>query len=92
MPRAVVGVQKMRVQPGDRVHILAHRIPFVAWRMHRFNERARVQLLDHLRSQDEAGKTYTVTSRTLTGLTGLVYIYDDAGERYSAHHSDLVRE
>ena len=91
MPRSKVGVQQMRVQRGDHVYILAHRIPFVVWREHRWSERKRVQLLDRLQREESEGRSYTVTTRFDTPLTGLVYVHDDAGHRYSAHHTDLVR-
>lgn len=91
MPRAKVGVQSMRVQQGDTVHILAHRLPFVAWRAHRWNERKRVQLLDKLRRDERSNTTYTVSTTFSTWLTGMVQVLDNSGSCYTAHHSDLVR-
>lgn len=91
MPRSKLGVQQMRIQSGDQVFILQHRLPFVAWRAHRWNQRKRVQVLDRLQRDESEGRSYTVTLRFDTALTGLVHVHDDAGERYSAHHSDLVR-
>lgn len=81
----------MRVQRGDTVHILAHRIPFVAWRAHRWSERKRVRLMDKLLREEQEGYTYTVSMRAHSIVSGLVHVQDSSGTLYSAHHSDLVR-
>ena len=91
MPRAKIGVQQMRVQADDEVHILAHRLSFVAWRMSRWNARRRDELLVRLKIAESQNCVYTVQLRAHTGLTGLVHVTDGAGNRYSAHHTDLVR-
>lgn len=81
----------MRVQHGDVVHILAHRLPFVAWRGHRWNEAKRAELLKHLVAQERLDFTYRVVTCFHTGLTGMLTAYDAAGKAYSVHHTDLVR-
>ena len=91
MPRATAGVHKMRVASGDQVHILAHRLPFVAWRGHRFNEGKRLKLLQRLEAQELHNHVYRAEACFHTGLTGLLSIYDNSGREYSAHHTDLVR-
>lgn len=82
----------MRIATGDEVYILAHRIPFVAWRGHRWNEGERLQLLNRLQAQEQHNHVYTVRACFHTPMTGLLSIYDNAGREYSAHHTDLVRK
>jgi hypothetical protein len=91
MPREKSGVHNMRVQHGDVVHILACRLPFVAWRGHRWNEAKRAELLKHLRAQERLDFTYRVTKCWHTGVTGLLTAHDAAGATYSVHHTDVVR-
>lgn len=91
MPRAVAGVHKMRVSGGDQVYILAHRLPFVAWRGARWSERKRVALLSRLQAQEMAGQVYTTETCFHTALTGLLKAYDSTGHEYTVHHTDVVR-
>ena len=91
MPRARTGVHKMRVQQGDQVYILAHRLPFVAWRGARWSEKKRIALLSRLQLQELAGQTYTTKTCMHTILTGLLKVYDSAGNEYIVHHTDVVR-
>ena len=81
----------MRVQHGDMVHILAHRLPFVAWRGHRWSAAKRLALLQHLQAQEQLDFEYRVTRCLHTGLTGLLTAHDAAGATYSVHHTDVVR-
>lgn len=91
MPRATLGVHDMRVQKGDQVYILAHRLPFVAWRNARWSEKNRVSLLLRLQTQEMAGHVYMVQALFHTAVTGLLKVYDSAGQGYAVHHSDVVR-
>jgi len=91
MPRSTVGVQRMRVQNNDNVFILKHRLPFVAWRGHRFSEKKRTALLMRLENQEAHSHEYTAKTRLLTAVTGMLTLYDNAGRQYSAHHTDVVR-
>jgi hypothetical protein len=91
MPRAKSGVHEMRVQNNDMVYILVGRLPFVAWRGHRFDEVKRLALLHRLEGQEAHNHQYTAKTRMFTFITGMLTIYDNAGRTYSAHHSDLIR-
>jgi hypothetical protein len=81
----------MRVQSGDEVYILEHRIPGVAERAHPYDNRARLELVFRLNYYASHNLKYTLTYCLHTRLTGLVYIYNDAGDRLQVHHSDLAR-
>ena len=81
----------MRVKDNDTVYILKHRLPFVAWRAHRWSENKRAAMLAHLTNQESHSHQYTVKERFLTPVTGILTLYDNAGRQYSAHHSDVVR-
>lgn len=81
----------MRVQNNDNVFILKHRIPFVVWRHHRWNNEKRLALQQHLTAQEQQSHTYVVKTHLMTAFTGMVTLYDGAGQKYSAHHSDVVR-
>jgi len=91
MPRAKAGVHLMRVGHGDVVHILAHRLPFVAWRAHRWNASKRLALLQQLQAQEQLHCTYRAVTCFHTGISGLLTLRDSAGTCYSAHHTDVVR-
>ena len=81
----------MRVDEGDQTYILQHRLPFVAWRTHRWNRSDRAAALDRLRAQDAHNHQYTVAFKLHTRVTGLIELTDAAGRVYTAHHSDVVR-
>ena len=81
----------MRVKAGDEVYILAHRLPFVAWRNARWSEKRRVSLLSRLQTQEIAGHVYVAGTHFHTALTGLLTVDDSAGCRYTVHHTDVVR-
>ena len=81
----------MRIQAGDEVYILEHRMPGVAARAHPFDMSARLELLWRLNTYAGHNLRYTVTLCFHTIFTGLVYIYNDAGGRLQVHHSDLAR-
>ena len=81
----------MRVQSGDEVYILEHRIPGVAERAHPYDCKARFELLWDLNHYAQYNLTYTVTYCLHTRLSGMVYIYNDRGSRLKVHHSDLAR-
>jgi len=91
MPRGVSGVHAMRVKDKDMVFILRHRIPFVAWRAHRWNATKREEVLRRLRTQELNDHEYTVCTRFSTRLTGLVTLTDRVGRTYTAHHTDVMR-
>lgn len=81
----------MRVKNNDTVYILKHRLSFVAWRAHRWSEKKRTALLMRLDNQESHSHRYTVKTRLLTPVTGILTLYDNAGRQYSAHHSDVIR-
>ena len=81
---------KYRVQHGDSVYLLAHRLHAVAIRNHRYDRRRREALLRTLRSYDASDARYLVRYGTFTKLTGVLYIlYKNL--KLKAHHTDVVR-
>lgn len=91
MPRGTSGVRTMRIRDTDRVFILRHRIPFVAWRAHRWNATKRQEVLDRLYNHETYDHEYTARTRLTTPLTGLMTLTDRVGRTYTAHHTDLMR-
>jgi len=91
MPRVRLGVHQMRVDEGDQVYILQHRLPFVAWRTHRWSQSGRVAALERLQAQDAHNHQYIAAFKLHTRVTGLISLTDAAGRVYTAHHSDVVR-
>ena len=92
MPRSKVGVHHMRVQHGDTVYILTHRIPFVAWRNQRWSENKRQCLLQLLYIHDHENETYTIEKCFHTAATGLFKAYSSREDRMLLiHHRDAVR-
>ena len=81
----------MRVQDGQEVYILEHRLPRIAMRKYPYNEKSRVTCLFDLISRERNNSVYTVMTHITTKWTGRITLVAPDGTRYKAHHTDVFR-
>ena len=80
----------LRVNTGQFVYLLEHRLPGVAKRNTR-NTRDRVQCLADLRLRERENISYIVVTHMFSRLTGKVTVIAPNGTKYVAHHTDAIR-
>jgi len=81
----------MRVQDGQQVYILEHRLTSVAAKKHPYSMKSRVTCLFNLMSRERNNSLYTVVTHATTKWTGKITLVAPDGTRYKAHHTDVFR-
>jgi len=80
-----------RVQDGQEVYILEHRLARIAKRKHPYDMRNRVTCLMDLMSRERNNSVYSVVTHITTRWTGRITVVAPDGTRYAAHHTDVFR-
>jgi len=80
----------LRVQHGQFVYLLEHRLSAVAKRNTR-NIRDRMQCLADLTLRERENITYIVRTHITSRITGRVTVIAPSGKKYVAHHTDAIR-
>ena len=82
---------KMRVEDGQAVYILEHRIPRIAKRKYPYDHKARVKCLMKMLSRERHNIPYEVCTHLMSRYTGRITVIAPDGTRYQAHHTDVIR-
>jgi len=90
MPNLKLGV-RLGVADGALVYMYEHRIPKVASRIYPYDAIARHRLMIQLRSNEYHNVSYTVRTRMLSRIDGMINAVSPGGVRYKVHHTDVMR-
>jgi len=78
----------LRVQHGQLVYLLEHRLPKVAKR--NTTKRNYLQCLASLKLRERENIAYIVVTHLTSRITGCVTVIAPSGTKYVAHHTDAI--